>query len=397
MSKIVPLHALVMVIQNDHSSSVAVAKRLFSPHEVLTPEGIILDLVGQRDRPDLMTIAVAEMRRRMALKLSLGERVVVISSILHRSESRLTMARDAINQGAAVLYLLADNDDYGEQDTCIKSGDGLAQVAKVSEVVQVAKPMPDESLTYTYLRENFRGLTILGDVHGVARPLQDALSWARSRRHFAWFLGDVIDYGTESLQTMEIVYSVVMRGEGAFMLGNHERKIARWLAQQESGHSTSMRMSDGNRVTINALNQRSREDRIKWCGKFRSVISRASLISHLGDITMVHAAVHPDVWMTNKQDQKGVEDFALYGEPNRSVRPPDVALSYRWVDAVPAGKTVFVGHDVRSTMAPVVVTGHRGGRVIFLDTGAGKGGPLSTADLRFTETGGLHLENFNRY
>ena len=47
---------------------------------------------------------------------------------------------------------------------------------------------------------------------------------------------------------------------------------------------------------------------------------------------------------------------------------------------------MLVGHDNRSRDGrPLVLTGARGGRAIFLDTGAGKGGALAWRDFRLTD------------
>jgi protein phosphatase len=52
------------------------------------------------------------------------------------------------------------------------------------------------------------------------------------------------------------------------------------------------------------------------------------------------------------------------------------------VDRIPAGVTVYCGHDQRSSDGrPYVRKGAAGGRAVFLDTGAGKGGHLSWIDL----------------
>jgi protein phosphatase len=52
------------------------------------------------------------------------------------------------------------------------------------------------------------------------------------------------------------------------------------------------------------------------------------------------------------------------------------------VDRIPAGVTVYCGHDRRSTDGrPYRRVGSSGGTAVFLDTGAGKGGHLSWIDL----------------
>ena len=70
-----------------------------------------------------------------------------------------------------------------------------------------------------------------------------------------------------------------------------------------------------------------------------------------------------------------------------AVRYPERVL--RWVDRIPAGMTVYCGHDQRSTDGrPYRRAGLSGGEAVFLDTGAGKGGHLSWIDLPPQSPGG---------
>ena len=387
MNNIIPLHSIVLIIQNDHRSGISEANRLFPAHEIIHPEKTLTELVGQSNRSDLNNIALSEMRHKTALKLSLGERVVLLASVFNRQEHRQAFAHIAQAQGASVLYMVGKN----ITDANILTGDDVAQVIKDNNVY-VSRPIPNNPLQI--LKDRFRGITVIGDVHGDLKNLRDAVAWAKSRRHFIWFLGDIIDYGHQSIATMTLVYHLVMRSEASLILGNHERKIARWVNQQEIKDGRIIRLSEGNRVTTDALLKLNVDSRTQWYGQFRSLINRSNLISSLGKTTFTHAAIHPDFWF-NRHEHQGIEDYALYGEPDTTTA--DFRLSYQWVDSVPNGHTVFVGHDVRSYQAPLVTTGANGGRVVFLDTGSGKGGFLSTADLRFTDNGELHLENFNRY
>ena len=74
---------------------------------------------------------------------------------------------------------------------------------------------------------------------------------------------------------------------------------------------------------------------------------------------------------------------ALFGETTGRMQAdgyPERVI--RWVDRIPAGMTVYCGHDQRSTDGrPYRRTGLGGGEAVFLDTGAGKGGHLSWIDL----------------
>lgn len=342
--RVVPLHCLVFD-----------QRRLgqYPAHEVLARERISYDLVGNSQRVDLHRIIFGEVRHRMQLKLSLGERVVIVDELTAEEASQL--AAIAHEQGASVMH-------------------------------DVAEPMPVlAGVSLAQLRQNYRGITVIGDVHGDVVRLRHALGWACSRQHYAWLLGDILDYGGDTLACVETVYDAVMQGRAGLSIGNHERKIARWVDQKQT------RLNDGNKVTIEALNRLSACERRRWVGRFRALLAHANLLTQFDNVTLTHAAVHPSLWST-KPEQHIIEQFALYGQGETNGRYRRVRY---WVDAVPKGQTVLVGHDVIAAL-PLVLTGALGGQAVFLDTGCGKGGYLSTADLRFTETG-LRLECFNRF
>jgi len=83
------------------------------------------------------------------------------------------------------------------------------------------------------------------------------------------------------------------------------------------------------------------------------------------------------------QRPQGAVARALYGEPTGRIQPDGYPeRSLRWVDRIPSGLTVYCGHDRRSSDGrPYVRHGVLGGKAVFLDTGAGKGGHLSWIDL----------------
>ena len=70
--------------------------------------------------------------------------------------------------------------------------------------------------------------------------------------------------------------------------------------------------------------------------------------------------------------------------------------TYAWVDRIPSGLTVLVEHDTRQMHEPLVIDNADGGRTVFLDTGAAKGGRLSTpSDLGTGTT--AEIEEERRY
>jgi hypothetical protein len=332
----------------------------FPPHERLSMASVARDLVGE-DRPELCAIVLAELRHRIGLKLSLGQRVAVALDGLSNTDKQHLVSL-ATSQGAEVIDLIERPD-----------------------VVQPVPALPSD--VYGHLRSAWKGITVVGDLHGDLTAFSLALDWAQARQNFLWLLGDVIDYGQETLATADAVYHAVMAGTAALILGNHERKIARWLDQ-----GGKHRVNEGNRVTIDALERLDSVSKRRWIGRFRSLLGHAALMQQLGNVTLVHAATHPSLW-TAQPDHALIEQFALYGEGDHSTGR--FRRVHHWIDHVPQDQLVLVGHDCIAEF-PVVLTGALGGQVVFLDTGCGTGGYLSTADLRFNETG-LRLECFNRH
>lgn len=396
MIKNVPLHSLVIAIGPSAVSREALLVRHFPAHEMVSARAISRELVGECDRPDLNSIVFSEVRRRAMIKLDLGERVVIDAANLRR-EDRISLARVGFDAGVDVYYLVCDPsgatirelDRFQSCEHEIMSGDGM-RVGVIDGRVDQPFPLTKEKPSLDTLRREWNGVTVVGDIHGMRDSLMSVIAWAQARRHYLMFLGDVIDYGPKTLEVADDVYRLVMTGQAEIILGNHERKISRWIADR-----TDQRLSDGNRVTTEALSKLGALAARQWQGRFRGLVARASIYRELGNTVFAHAAIHPDYWV-GTASPRDIENMALFGEftldGNPNHRP---SRTYAWVDSIPHGKTAIVGHDIRSTRRPLAVLGvPGGGTAVFMDTGSGKGGRLSSADLKFTEDG-FRIENFN--
>jgi hypothetical protein len=73
-----------------------------------------------------------------------------------------------------------------------------------------------------------RPLRIVGDVHGDAI----AFAYAADTERFVVQLGDLVDYGPDSAGALRIMFHLIDRGQGVFLLGNHDLKLARLLLGQ---------------------------------------------------------------------------------------------------------------------------------------------------------------------
>ena len=215
-----------------------------------------------------------------------------------------------------------------------------------------------------------RPLRIVGDVHGDAR----AFAHATATDHFIIQLGDLVDHGPNSAGVLKTMFSLIAAGNGVFLLGNHDLKLARALA----GHQ--VRIDPPLQATLDQLDADLRT-------RAQAAIATAPCWLWTDKKFFVHGGFHdrmlaaPSPVGITRPD--GLLARALYGQPTGRIQTdgyPERSLA--WVERIPAGLTVYCGHDNRSTDGrPAVRRNNQGGTAIFLDTGAGKGGHLSWIDL----------------
>jgi protein phosphatase len=214
-------------------------------------------------------------------------------------------------------------------------------------------------------------IRVVGDVHGDAA----AFAYAAATDRFVLQLGDLVDNGPDSAGALRLMFELIDRGRGLFLLGNHDLKVARLLAGQP------VRSEPVVQATIAQLDQALRD-------RLVAEVTRALVWLRRGDTLFVHGGFH-SAMLEAPSPEHGLERphgplaRALYGQPTGRIQPDGYPeRSLRWVDRIPAGITVYCGHDRRSTDGrPYVRRGAAGGTAVFLDTGAGKGGHLSWIDL----------------
>lgn len=214
-------------------------------------------------------------------------------------------------------------------------------------------------------------IRVVGDVHGDAA----AFAYAAATDRCVLQLGDLVDNGPDSAGALRLMFRLIDEGRGLFLLGNHDLKVARLLAGQP------VRSEPVVQATIAQLDPALRERMV-------AEVARAPAWLRRGDTLFVHGGFHSAMLETPSPEHgldrpHGPLARALYGEPTGRIQPDGYPeRSLRWVDRIPAGITVYCGHDRRSTDGrPYVRRGAAGGTAVFLDTGAGKGGHLSWIDL----------------
>src|SRR5580692_9777926 len=214
-------------------------------------------------------------------------------------------------------------------------------------------------------------IRVVGDVHGDAT----AFAYAIATDRFIVQLGDLVDHGPDSAGTLRMMFDLVEAGRGLFILGNHDLKLARALSGDQ------VRIEPVVQASIDQL-----DDELK-ARTLRLVAAAPAWVRH-GPVLFVHGGFHTAMLEQPSPDHglerpHGPLARALYGEPTGRAQPDGYPeRSLRWVDRIPAGITVYCGHDRRSNDGrPYIRRGAAGGSAVFLDTGAGKGGHLSWIDL----------------
>ena len=420
--KRIPLHSLVILVGPAGGGKSRAANK-FAPYEIMSSEDIRYELTGDYQRLDANDVVFKEIHRRTLLKLELGERVVVDATNL-RKRDRMSLVDIGLKAGVPIYYVVCDRpledklSDSGRSwrgaaaahgaitkhdhifranERDILRGDGIANVIDVrNEDFDVVPKLNNENLRKMIESLGFRGLMVIGDVHGMIEPLKSATEWATQRNMFCVFLGDVLDYGPNSIECVDHVYSIVTRGRGVCLIGNHERKIERWL-EQVKHNDVRVRLSDGNKVTTRAIEAMAPDARRKFETRYRALLGFSRHHWIVGDTMFTHGAAEPEMFdLKTARLQGKFESMALFGEIDNNAPPrPDgyPTRIYEWVNRIPAGKRVMVGHDIRSTSKPLVVKGSGGGEAYFMDTGSGKGGRLTSADIIF-QGDNLSVKNF---
>jgi hypothetical protein len=214
-------------------------------------------------------------------------------------------------------------------------------------------------------------IRVVGDVHGDAIGFAYAIATDR----FIIQLGDLVDHGPDSAAALRMMFDLVEAGRGMFLLGNHDLKLARALAGE------AVRIEPIVQATIRQLDDPARERALRMIREAPAWVRHDHTIFVHGGFHTAMLEVEPPKIGTERP--RGPVARALYGEPTgRTQADGYPERSLRWVDRIPAGYTVYCGHDRRSYDGrPYVRHGQGGGTAIFLDTGAGKGGHLSWIDL----------------
>ena len=407
--KTIPLNSLVLLIKPLGCSFPKEINEQFSDHEILSIEKIRYDIIGDSKRKDINNYAYKELYEKIDIKLKLGERVVVSSSLL-KSNDRKEINEIAHKYGISIFYLIYNESleyklsnntisssivetqekIFNENEWQILRGDNVAEIIdlRFRKFSCINKIQKNHNIIDLIKLKNKNGLTVVGDIHGSLDSLKSAINWAKSRNHFLLFLGDIIDYGPKPVECIDLIYETMIRGECCMVLGNHEIKIKNYLLSQNN-----INLSEGNIITINKINELTEYQKSCWIHRFLTVFSYSRNHWIGQNVLFTHAAAEPEMFLMNSHrlsSKNNLSKMATFGEISNEKR------SESWIDRIPSNKIVIVGHTIQDYYHPKTINTNNNSKVVFLDTGCGKGGSLSSCDLKI-KNGNLEIKNFNKH
>lgn len=405
----IPLHALVVMVGPSGAGKSTFIRNHFKPHEVVSSDDIREWMTGDFQQQHLNQTVFEEFHRRIAFKLSLGERVVADATHLKRRD-RMFTAQIGAKFNVPVFYIVVNrsldkklktadwrperlirkhDDTFNAQLKDILKGDSMATVIDVREngegdahEVTIVEKIDFSNFGDSLRKAGYTEMCVLGDIHGMARDFTDKVNTARKKGQFILSLGDVVDYGPDSAACIDLMYQLIMYGAGAMVIGNHERKLEKYIKQYREG-KVRVEVKGGLVQTVEQLARFSTEKRELIEDRFLWIVNHSRHHYVLDDSAMfVHGSATPRMWANTQSRLSGEEEQrAVFGQTDGFRDDGFPNRIYDWIDEIPADHTVYVGHDVRDTDYPYVANGSLGGQAIFVDTGSGKNGKLSSVTI----------------
>ena len=200
-------------------------------------------------------------------------------------------------------------------------------------------------------------ILVVGDVHGQIKALRNALKSARfnpKKGDFLIMLGDLIDRGYGSKETLDFAMRLVHQGDALVLRGNHEQMAIDAYYYGDFSHW----FANGGSFC---------HDQIMGDKRYIDFMESLPLIHIHESFIFVHAGLNPELPITNQQPEDLLwirEEFIIN----------DVAPEF----------TIIVGHTPVQHLSENESDPIKYQNKIFMDTGAtlgGRGGKITVYDI----------------
>ncbi len=388
MNILIPDFCLVLVIGQHTSSARTFARRHFSAHEFIEPDGAAGHVTGNANEdgracdPFERLLALAERRLRQ-------RSLVAIDATDMDEEARTQCAKLARRQHAASIVLLlcaadARLDGQG-QAAIIRSLDrqGFHDVRKLSTTASIDAADVIRQPLAADRRHEVGPFDIIGDVHGCADELIALMTELGYRvglegpdhdrrvevttpaRRRAIFVGDLVDRGPRSPDVLRIAIGMVGRGQALAVPGNHDAKFLRWLSGR------NVKPTHGLDLTIAQMDGQPVDFRAEVKAFFEGLANHLWLDG--GKLVVAHAGIKEEMI---GRSSGGVREFCLYGDTAGEIDELGLPIRYHWAADYRGTPAIVYGH----TPVPAVAWFNN---TLCIDTGCSFGGSLTA--LRWPE------------
>jgi len=234
---------------------------------------------------------------------------------------------------------------------------------------------------FDILADETRAL-VLGDIHGNYAEFARAVDYAQDNKLFIVSLGDLIDYGHDNGDCVDLMAALIKRDEAAMVIGNHDLKFYKWLKQRDEG-VIRIQVNRGLIATVTEFDAMSENEQTVFIEQFRDIYASARFHYVTKNTMFIHGGAHRKMWDAPELNSKG-RARAAYGQVAGYNEDDYPIRIYDWADEVHEDRSVFFGHDIRSKEGATVVGVNN--NVHSMDTGSSKGGKLTGAVIEFDGT-----------
>ena len=222
----------------------------------------------------------------------------------------------------------------------------------------------------------YSGIVTFSDIHAHAKKLKKGIRYAIKNDLFIVFLGDLVDGHDAPLETVLTVKKLLDEDRAVLVIGNHDDKFARYAM------GNPVQLKSAQQKTLADVPEDKRQLFLDTMLELRNH-ANTSFTHRIGDWTFVHGSAHRTLWDDRDNLTKKAQHRALYGEVNNEYDDDGFPIRlYNWIDEIPQGQHVVVGHDRKpmgnklKKKGPLTHGGAQGGKATFTDMGCGKGGKL---------------------
>ena len=228
--------------------------------------------------------------------------------------------------------------------------EGFRQVHVMRGPEEVAALTIERVPLWTDRRGDHGPFDIIGDVHGCFDELTELLGTLGyaldpyvpgegllSARHpqgrRAFFVGDITDRGPRNLDCLRLVMGMCAEGTAECVMGNHDQKLARWLAGRKVTVSHGLERTVAEMETASPGFRRAAHDFLD------ALRSHAWLAD--GRLVVAHAGLKEEM---HGRGSAAVRSFALYGETTGEVDEFGLPVRLDWAREYRGAAEVIYGH-----------------------------------------------------